>query len=127
MAKKEFTYKGKTLEELKTLSLNEFAALVPARARRSLKRGLSEEKKIFLKKIKKDSKNIKTHLRDMVILPEMVGLTIGIHTGKAFVRIIITEEMVGHFLGEFALTRRGVSHSAPGIGATRSSAAMSVK
>ena len=74
MAKKEFTYKGKTLEELKTLSLNEFAALVPARARRSLKRGLSEEKKIFLKKIKKDTKNIKTHLRDLVILPELVGL-----------------------------------------------------
>ena len=127
MAKKEFTYYGKTLEEVKKLSLGEFAELSPARIRRSLTRGLNDSQKILLTKIKKGSKNLKTHCRDMVVLPEMIGVTIGIHNGKEFVKIIINEEMLGHFLGEFAGTRRGVSHSAPGIGATRSSAAMSVK
>ena len=127
MAKKEFTYYGKTLEEVKNLSLNEFAELSPARIRRSLKRGLTDEQKILLKKIKKDESNIKTHCRDMVILPEMMGKTISVHNGKEFVKVMINEEMLGHYLGEFTLTRKGVSHSAPGIGATRSSAALSVK
>ena len=126
MAKKEFTYRGKTLEELKTLSLNEFAELAPSRVRRSLKRGLTDQHKILLKKLK-NKDNIKTHCRNMVILPEMIGKTIRIYNGKEFTQVIIQEEMIGRYLGEFTLTRRGVSHSAPGIGATRSSAAMSVK
>ncbi|MBR9691212.1 30S ribosomal protein S19 [Candidatus Woesearchaeota archaeon] len=127
MAKKEFTYYGKTLDELKKLSLNEFAELAPARIRRSLKRGIDEQQKTLLKKIKKGEKDLKTHCRDMIILPEMINQTIGIYNGKDFVRIIIQPEMLGHYLGEFAGTRKGVSHSAPGIGATRSSAALSVK
>ena len=127
MAKKEFTYYGKKLEELQKLSINEFAELAPSRIRRSLKRGLTEPQKTLLKKLKKSSKEVKTHCRNMVILPEMVGKTVRVYNGKEFVRIMINEEMLGHLLGEFALTRRGVSHSAPGIGATRSSAAMSVK
>lgn len=127
MAKKIFTYKGKTTEELQKLSLNEFAELVPSRLRRSLKRGFTEEQKKLLKSIEKGSKNIKTHCRNMVILPSMVNKTIKIHQGKEFVPVLITEEMIGHVLGEFAMTRKKVAHSAPGIGATRSSAAMSVK
>ncbi len=127
MAKKEFTYRGKTLEELKTLSLNELASLMPARQRRSLKRGLTEQQKILLKKIKKNESNIETQCRDMIVLPEMIGKTIKVHSGKAFVPVIIIDEMIGHCLGEFVLTRRKVEHSAPGIGATRSSAALSVK
>jgi len=127
MVKKEFTYYGKTLEELKKLSLTEFAELAPARVRRSLKRGLTEQQKILLKKIKNKEKDIKTHCRNMVILPEMVGTALRIHNGKEFVKTVIQEEMIGHYLGEFILTRKGVSHSAPGIGATRSSAALSVK
>ena len=127
MAKKEFTYYGKMLDELKNLSLNEFAELSPARIRRSLKRGLTEQSKILLKKIKNKETDIKTHCRDMPILPEMIGASIRIHNGKEFVKIVVQEEMLGHYLGEFALTRKGVSHSAPGIGATRSSAALSVK
>ena len=127
MAKKEFTYRGKTLEELRNLSLNEIAELLPARQRRSLKRGLTEQQKILLKKIKKNENNIETHSRNMIVLPEMVGKTIKIHSGKAFIPIIIIEDMVGHYLGEFVLTRNRVEHSAPGIGATRSSAALSVK
>ena len=127
MAKKEFTYRGKTLEELKMLSLNELASLLPARQRRSLKRGLTEQQKILLKKIKKNESNIETQCRDMIVLPEMIGKTIKVHSGKEFVPVIIIDEMIGHCLGEFVLTRRRVEHSAPGIGATRSSAALSVK
>ena len=127
MAKKEFTFKGKTVDELKKLSLNEFSQLITSRQRRSLKRGFTEQQKILLKKIKSNQKNIETHCRDMVILPEMIGLTIKVHQGKEFVPVIIEQDMIGHCLGEFALTRRKVAHSAPGIGATRSSASLSVK
>ena len=127
MAKKEFTYRGKNLEELKKLSLNELAQLLPAAQRRSLKRGFTEQKQILLKKIKKNEANIETHCRDMVVLPEMVGKIIKIHNGKEFFTVSIMEEMIGHRLGEFSLTRNRVEHSAPGIGATRSSAELSVK
>ena len=127
MVKKEFSYRGKTLEELKKMSLKEFAELVPARQRRSLKRGLTDQQKILLNKLRKGEKNIKTHCRNMIILPEMIGQAIQVHDGKSFITIRITDEMIGHSLGEFTLNRRRVSHSAPGIGATRSSASLSVK
>src|SRR3989338_3351176 len=127
MARKEFTYSGKTLEELKKLSLNEFAALLPALRRRSIKRGLTEEQKKLLKKVKKNEKNIETHCRDMIILPEMIGQTIKVHNGREFAIVGLTEEMIGSCLGEFSFTRSRVEHSAPGIGATKSSAALSVK
>ena len=127
MAKKEFSYRGKGIEELKSMSLNELASLLPARQRRSLKRGLTEQQKILLSRIKKNKANIKTHCRDMVILPEMIGKTIKVYNGKEFAPVIIVEEMMGHCLGEYALTRQRVEHSAPGIGATRSSASLSVK
>jgi len=127
MAKKAFTYRGKTLEELKALSLNELAELLPARQRRTIKRGLTDQQKILLKKIRKKENNIETHCRDMIVLPEMVGMKIMIHDGKQFFPLTIMEEMIGHVFGEFALTRNRVQHSAPGIGATRSSAALSVK
>lgn len=132
MVKKIFTYRGKTLAELKKLSLSDFAKLLPARQRRSLERGFREAQKILLEKVKKfkegkRKKPVKTHCRDMIVLPEMVGLTIHIHFGKGFTPVLITEDMVGHYLGEFTLNRTRVQHSAPGIGATRSSAAVSVK
>jgi small subunit ribosomal protein S19 len=126
MARKEFTYRGKTVEELKKLSIKEFAELLPARQRRSVSRGLSENNKKLLEKIKTKN-NVKTHRRDMLIFPEMLGKTIKVYSGKSFEPIIIANEMIGHRLGEFVQTRRKVSHSVPGIGATRSSAAMSVK
>lgn len=127
MAKKEFTYRGKTLDELKGMSLNEVMLLLPARERRSLKRGLSEQQKILLKHTRAKKGNIETHCKDMIVLPEMVGMVIKIHNGKEFVPVTIQEEMIGHYLGEFIMTRKKVEHSAPGIGATRSSAALSVK
>ncbi|MCZ7357321.1 MAG: 30S ribosomal protein S19 [Candidatus Methanoperedens sp.] len=119
--KGEFTYRGKTLEDLKKLSLEEFAKLVPARQRRTILRGFSEEHKKLLHKVKINDPNIKTHLRDMIILPEMVGMKIAIHSGKEFTPVEMIPEMVGHYMGEFVLTRKKVSHGAAGIGATRSS------
>lgn len=127
MSIKEFSYRGKKLEEIKKLSVKEFAELVPSRQKRSLIRGLSEEKQKFLEKLKKSSKPVKTHLRDMIILPEMVDKRIQVHSGKEFVSIQVTDEMLGHYLGEFVLTRKRVQHSAPGIGATKSSSAISVR
>ncbi len=127
MAKKEFMYRGKGLEELKKLSLNEMAELLPARQRRSLKRGLNDQQKILLKNVKQNDGLIETHCRDMIILPEMVGKTIKVHSGKEFIPVIVIDEMIGHYLGEFVLTRQRVAHSAPGIGATKSSGALSVK
>src|SRR3989338_3050267 len=127
MAKKEFTFKGKTAEELKKLSLNEIAQLLTSRQRRTIKRGFTEQQKILLKKLRDNEKNIETHCRDMMILPEMIGKTIKVHQGKEFVPVVIESDMIGHCLGEFALTRKKVAHSAPGIGATRSSASLSVK
>ncbi len=132
MAKKELTFKGKSLEELVGVKLSDFMNIIPSRARRSLKRGFTDEQKKLLLKVKKAKegkfkKQIKTHCRDMVILPEMVGLTIFVHAGREFVPVSITFEMLGKYLGEFTMNRKKVAHSAPGIGATKSSAAMSVK
>lgn len=126
MAKKIFTYRGKTLEELQTLSTKELAALLPSRQRRNLKRGLDPTKKKLIADLKKGD-NRKTHLRDMIILPEFVGKTIRIHTGKEFMPVLIQEEMIGHYLGEFALTRKKTAHNSPGVGATKSSSSLSVK
>lgn len=127
MVKKEFTFKGKSLEELQRIGLNELAQLLPARQRRIIKRGFTDQQKILLKKLRTNGKNIETHCREMIILPEMIGKTIKVHQGKEFVPVLIEPEMIGHCLGEFAITRKKVAHSAPGIGATRSSASLSVK
>ncbi len=126
---KEFLYRGKGLEELKQLSIREFAQFLKSRERRSLLRQFHNIEKFLLRieKKKKAGKHIRTHKRSLIIVPAMVGLTIAIHNGKEFVPVQIKVEMLGHKLGEFALTRKKVEHSAPGIGATKSSAALSVK
>lgn len=127
MAKKIFKYYGKTEEELKKLTLKEFAELTTSRIRRTLLRGMNDYQKALLRKVKSGNKNIKTHCRDMVIIPEMIGSTIRVYNGKDFVPVDINVEMVGHVLGEFSLTRKKVAHSSPGIGATKSSASASVR
>jgi len=109
------------------MDLDEFAKLVPSRERRKMKRGFTEMEKKLLESVRKDEKEIKTQCRDMIVLPQMVGKTIKVHSGKEWVMLIIAPEMLAHRLGEFALTRRQVRHSAPGIGATRSSASLSVR
>ncbi len=119
---KEFSYRGYSLEELQRMSWDEFAELLPARARRTLKRGWDEERmKAVRKIINSDGKVVRTHRRDLIILPQFVGKRVAVHNGKEFVEIDIKPEMIGHYLGEFALTRKEVKHSGPGVGATRSS------
>jgi small subunit ribosomal protein S19 len=126
---REFAYRGYTLNQLQSMSMDEFINLLPSRQRRSLHRGLTPEQRILLEKIRRakenfrkgSSKAVKTHVRDIIILPEMVGTTILVHNGKDFVSVEIKPEMIGHFLGEFAITNKPVKHGTPGIGASRSS------
>lgn len=126
---KEFSYRGHSLDSLQGMSMDEFITLLPSRQRRSLQRGLTPEQRILLEKMRSvreiqrndSSVNIKTHVRDLVILPEMVGVKIMVHNGKEFVAIEIKPEMIGHYLGEFAITNKPVRHGTPGIGASRSS------
>ncbi|MDI6916301.1 MAG: 30S ribosomal protein S19 [Thermoplasmatales archaeon] len=119
--KKEFTYRGHTLEQMQAMPKDELIKILPARARRSLKRGHSEESQTFWKQVRKGKEIVETHGRDIIVLPELVGRKIGIHNGKEFRVVEIIPEMIGHYLGEFALTRRFGTHSGPGVGATRSS------
>lgn len=126
---KEFMYRGYTLNQLQSLSMDEFINMLSSRQRRSLHRGLSPEHRILLAKTRKvkealrqgSTTTIKTHLRDMIVLPELVGTTISVHNGKEFVAVEIKPEMIGHYLGEYAITNKPVRHGTPGIGASRSS------
>lgn len=146
---KRFRYRGKTLEELLNMPMDQLLQLLPARARRSLLResdskvqmrrlemGIKDSPRMkLLKKVMKarellaQGKNvvIKTHVRDMIILPVMVGLTIAVYNGKEFVPVKITPEMIGHYLGEFAPTTRKVEHGEPGLKATRSTLFVAMK
>jgi len=126
---REFMYRGHTIDELQSMSMDEFIRLLPSRQRRSLQRGLTPGQRILLENIRSAKKAlkegekavIKTHARDMVILPEMVGATVLVHNGKEFTAVEIAPEMIGHYLGEFAITNKPVKHGSPGIGASRSS------
>ena len=115
------------MDDVKKMTLQEFAQLVPSRERRKIKRGFTEQEKVFLENLRTGEKDPKTHCRDIIILPEMIGRLIKVYSGKDWVPVQIEPDMLGHRLGEFAQTRRKVSHSAPGIGATRSSASLSVR
>ena len=126
---KEFSYRGHSLNSITAMSMDEFINMLPSRQRRSLQRGLTPEQRILLEKLRaakeaqKQGKEVslKTHVRDLIILPEMVGAKIGVHNGKEFVAMEIRPEMIGHYLGEFAITNKPVRHGTPGIGASRSS------
>ena len=132
--KADFSFKGFKTEELKNLSLNDFKKLVPSRQRRSLTRGPNEQQKKLLDNVKRTKraevegekqKLIKTHIRDLVITPDLIGYTISVHNGKIFIPVTIRAQMIGHFLGEFSMTRKPINHGAPGIGASKSSTAIS--
>jgi small subunit ribosomal protein S19 len=129
MASKDFSYRGKSPEELKLLDTREFAKLVKSRTRRAILRQTAEIEKFVSKceKVKAKGKQIKTHLRDIVIVPKLIGYTINIHNGKQFLPIEVIPEMIGHRIGEFAMTRQKVKHGAAGIGATKSSMAKATK
>jgi small subunit ribosomal protein S19 len=123
---KEFRYRGYSLEQLNNMSTESILQLLPSRARRSLNRGISDDKRKVLEDIRtsKEGKTevpIKTHARDMLILPVMVGSTVAVHSGKEFVSLEIKADMIGHYLGEYVITNKKVVHGTPGIGASRSS------
>lgn len=134
---RKFRYRGRSLEELLSIPMDEFIKLLPSRQRRSLLRGFTPSQRRLLEKIRKVrsllSKDpnkkviIRTHVRDMVILPEMVGLTIAVYNGREFIPVRIQPEMIGHYLGEFAPTCKQVQHGEPGLKATRSSMFVGLK
>jgi small subunit ribosomal protein S19 len=115
MAKKEFTYRGRTVEQLQKMSIKEFAALIPSAERRALLRGMTDVEKSLLNKLSKRP-TAKTQAREMVIVPQIIGKVVMVHTGKEYVPVTITEEMIGFRLGEFAPTRKSVKHASPGVG-----------
>ncbi|KAG2223427.1 hypothetical protein INT45_001733 [Circinella minor] len=127
---RKFTYRGVDLDQLLDLSSEQFMELVHARARRRFQRGLKRKPMGLIKKLRKAKKEaasdekpavVKTHLRDMIIVPEMIGSVVGVYNGKVFNQVDIRAEMVGHYLGEFSISYKPVRHGRPGIGATHSS------
>ena len=127
--KREFTLRGLTLPKLQELPLSELSKVLTARARRTLKRGFNAEQQRFLDRLATTdaAKVVRTHCRDVLVLPSHVGRRVAVHTGKEFKEIEVRPEMIGHYYGEFALTRRFEKHSGPGVGATRSSKFMPLK
>jgi len=129
IGKKEFSFRGQSLEELKKLDIREFAKLLKSNEKRAALRQYDEMHKFLLvcnNKLEK-KKQIRTHLRHLVVVPNMVGMRINVYSGKIFVPVDIISEMLGHRLGEFSPTRTKVKHGSAGVGATRSSASKSVK
>ena len=119
--RKEFTYRGRTIEELKKLGVREFAKYLRSRERRAVLRqfqGIEKFVENAKEKVSRDKK-IKTHRRDLIVVPEMVGMTIGIYNGQNFIPVQIKEEMLGHKFGEFSPTRKKVGHGSAGVGATK--------
>jgi small subunit ribosomal protein S19 len=127
---REFKYKGYSGDQVQRLSIETLMPLLNSRQRRSLDRRLStymtDEKRKFREELKlsregKLTSPLKTHLRDMIILPDMIGLSVLVHNGKEFIPFTIRPEMVGHYLGEYSITNKRVQHGSPGVGSSRSS------
>lgn len=126
MVRKEFTFRGKTLKELVALSEQEFSSLLCTRQRRTFRRGYTETAKKTLLKLR-DAKKVKTHSREIIIMPWMVGKTVSVHKGNSFVDVILTEDMLGHRVGEFAFSKKKVAHGKAGLGASSGSSATTRK
>jgi small subunit ribosomal protein S19 len=127
---KKVTFRGKTIDELQALSLQDFAKLCTSRPRRALlKTGVDKKliKKLEAAKKSAKPKTVKTHRRDLVIVPAMVGSKISVYKGKDWEAVDVTTRMLGHYLGEFALTRKKLQHGKAGIGATKSSTAVTAR
>ena len=129
ITKKQFTFRGKTIEELKVLEVREFAKYLVSRQKRTALRNFQKIEDFVNRakgKIAK-KKQIKTHHRDLVVVPQMIGMKISIYDGHVFVPVEIVSEMLGHKFGEFAPTRGRVKHGSAGVGATKGSRAQAKK
>jgi small subunit ribosomal protein S19 len=126
--KKEFTYRGFTMDELLEMPYDEMLTLLPSRARRTLVRGLNDDQRIAFETIKAGTREVvRTHRRDVPIIPQFVGRRLAVYNGKEFLEFEVKPEMIGHFTGEFSMTRHEVKHSGPGVGATRGSKFLPLK
>lgn len=127
--KKEFKFKGMNLEELKKLDVREFAKLIKSRQRRTALRNFQEIENFVKRALKKHEKGkkVRTHSRDLIIVPKLIGITLQVYNGKEFVSFKVTEEMLGHKLGEFSPTRSKAKHTKSGVGATKGTLAKSKK
>merc|ERR1712102_151136 len=116
---RKYTYRGVDLDQLLDLSHEQLMELFPCRIRRKFARGLKRKPMALIKKLRKKKKEcpvnekpdvVKTHLRDMIIVPEMTGSVVGVYNGKTFNQVEIKPEMIGHYLGEFSITYKPVKH-----------------
>merc|ERR1711937_292196 len=127
---RKFTYRGVDLDQLLDMNNEQLMELFPCRVRRKISRGLKRKPMALIKKLRKKKKEcpvnekpdvVKTHLRNMIVVPEMTGSIVGVYNGKVFTQVEIKPEMIGHYLGEFSISYKPVKHGRPGIGATHSS------
>ena len=127
---RKFTFRGIDLEKLMDLDSTQIMDLMQSRVRRKFQRGLKRKPMGLIKRLRKEKTRVapgekpevvKTHLRNMIIVPEMIGSQVGVYNGKVFNTVEIKPEMTGHYLGEFSITYKPVSHGRAGIGATKSS------
>ncbi|XP_045826078.1 uncharacterized protein LOC123918140 isoform X2 [Trifolium pratense] len=127
---KKFSFRGVDLDSLLDMKTDELVKLFSARARRRFQRGLTRKPMALVKKLRKAKREapagekpepVRTHLRNMIIVPEMIGSIIGVYNGKTFNQVEIKPEMIGHYLAEFSISYKPVKHGRPGIGATHSS------
>jgi len=127
--KKEFLYRGNTMDELLAMSFEDVLELMPSRSRRTYLRGLNYEQQLLFDNLKaaEPGEVVRTHRRDLPIIPQFVGKTVSVYNGKEFKDVEIKPEMIGCFIGEFIVTRKTPQHSGPGVGATRSSKSVALK
>merc|ERR1711972_1049706 len=126
---RKFTYRGVDLDQLLDMNNEGLMELFTCRIRRKFSRGLKRKPMALIKKLRKKKEApanekpdvVKTHLRNMVIVPEMTGSIVGVYNGKVFTQVEVKPEMIGHYLGEFSISYKPVKHGRPGIGATHSS------
>merc|ERR1712210_219807 len=127
---RKFTFRGVDLDQLLDMNNEGLMELFTCRIRRKFTRGLKRKPMALIKKLRKKKKEcppnekpdiVKTHLRNMIVVPEMTGSIVGVYNGKVFTQVEINPEMIGHYLGEFSISYKPVKHGRPGIGATHSS------
>ncbi|XP_010542927.1 PREDICTED: 40S ribosomal protein S15-4-like isoform X2 [Tarenaya hassleriana] len=127
---RKFSFRGVDLDALLDMKTDELVQLFHARARRRFKRGLTRKPMALVKKLRKAKREapagekpepVRTHLRNMIIVPEMIGSIVGVYNGKTFNQVEIKPEMIGHYLAEFSISYKPVKHGRPGVGATHSS------